>query len=124
MISVSEPVDDSPAGSLFEGILECAGEFCSRNLGAEVVPGLGEAVNRRRRPGGTAPYGYRYAIAEGDGQPRKVLEVDPERAAPAREIFKPPQATTELGPSRACQTGDHRRRVGAGTRARAEYTSC
>jgi site-specific DNA recombinase len=88
VISVSEPVDDTPAGFLLEGILECVDEFYSKNLAVEVMRGLREAVKQGRRPGGNAPFGYRYTLVQNNGQSRKVLEPDGERAGIVREIFQ------------------------------------
>lgn len=59
IISVSEPIDDSPAGFLQEGILELFAEYYIINLGAEVRKGLTEKARQGLWPGRDAPYGYK-----------------------------------------------------------------
>lgn len=58
VISISEPVDDSPTGKLMEGIIETMDEFYSANLGAETKRGMLENARKGFKNGGRAPYGY------------------------------------------------------------------
>jgi site-specific DNA recombinase len=58
VISISEPVEDSPAGLLVEGILETIAEFYSRNLAEEVKKGQLQAAKKGLNQS-EAPLGYR-----------------------------------------------------------------
>lgn len=46
VISVNEPVDDSPTGRLLEGVIESIDEFYSANLGQDIRRGLREGARR------------------------------------------------------------------------------
>ncbi len=59
VMSINEQVDESPAGSLLEGIIEVIDEFYSANLSQDTVRGMKENALRGFRNGGTAPFGYR-----------------------------------------------------------------
>ena len=59
MISIPEPVEDTPTGRMMVGIIEVMDEFYSANLGQEVTRGMREAVSRGFCVGSSTPYGYR-----------------------------------------------------------------
>ena len=46
VISINEPVDDTPVGRLLEGIIEVIDEFYSANLSQDVLRGQGENASR------------------------------------------------------------------------------
>ncbi len=46
VISINEPVENSPSGHMMEGIIEVMDEFYSANLAQEVTRGMREAVSR------------------------------------------------------------------------------
>ncbi|PIU57204.1 MAG: recombinase family protein, partial [Chloroflexi bacterium CG07_land_8_20_14_0_80_51_10] len=46
VISINEPLDDSPTGRLLEAIIESLDEFYSDNLGEEVTRGMRESASR------------------------------------------------------------------------------
>lgn len=58
VLSITEPVEDSPAGLLVEGILETIAEFYSRNLAQEVKKGQTEAAKKGQNQS-EPPLGYR-----------------------------------------------------------------
>ena len=59
VVSMNEQVDESPAGSLLEGIIEVIDEFYSANLSQDTVRGMRENAARGFRNGGSTPFGYR-----------------------------------------------------------------
>lgn len=59
VISINEPVDDSPAGQMLSGIIEAVDEFYSANLGQDISRGMREAATQGYFVASTAPYGYR-----------------------------------------------------------------
>lgn len=59
VISINEPVDDSPAGQMLSGIIEAVDEFYSANLGQDISRGMKEAATQGYFVASTAPYGYR-----------------------------------------------------------------
>jgi DNA invertase Pin-like site-specific DNA recombinase len=61
VISINEPVDDSAAGKLLEGMIEVIDEFYSTNLAEDVLRGMAENTGRRFCNGGPTPFGYRRA---------------------------------------------------------------
>ncbi len=42
LISINEPLDDSPSGKLLEGVIESIDEFYSANLGQDIKRGMRE----------------------------------------------------------------------------------
>ncbi len=46
VISINEPVEDTPSGRLLEGIIEVIDEFYSANLSQDVVRGMRESASR------------------------------------------------------------------------------
>ena len=46
VISINEPVEDTPSGKLLEGIIEVIDEFYSANLSQDVLRGLRENASR------------------------------------------------------------------------------
>jgi len=58
VISISEPIEDSPVGFLQEGLLELLAEYYVRNLSQEVKKGMRERVSQGLS-NGSVPYGYK-----------------------------------------------------------------
>ena len=59
LVSVLEPLDDSPESIIMEGLLESMSEYYSANLSREAKKGLHENIYNGKRNGGKAPLGYR-----------------------------------------------------------------
>ncbi len=74
-------MDESPAGSLLEGIIEVIDEFYSANLSQDTVRGMRENAARGFRNGGSTPFGYR-RTSEPQGAVTKSRLVPHEREAP------------------------------------------
>jgi site-specific DNA recombinase len=78
VISINEPMDDSPSGRLLEGVIESIDEFYSANLGQDIKRGMRENASRGFYNGSRPPYGYhRVTVKDGDRM-RNKLEPDPE----------------------------------------------
>jgi DNA invertase Pin-like site-specific DNA recombinase len=89
VVSISEPVDDTPTGKLLEGILETIDEFYSLNLANESLRGMIENARRGFRNGGNAPYGYRLLpVTDERGNQKSRLEVDEVEARLVRRMFE------------------------------------
>ncbi|MBM3949537.1 MAG: recombinase family protein [SAR202 cluster bacterium] len=87
VVSINEPVDNSPTGKMLEGIIEVIDEFYSANLAQEVTRGMREAASRGYWVSAGTPYGYRRVkIRDGDVE-RAKLELEPEAAAVVKHIF-------------------------------------
>ena len=86
VISINEPLDDSPSGHLLEGVIETIDEFYSENLGQDIRRGMRENAERGFYTGGRAPYGYRkIAVSDGD-KTRYKLEPEPEDSVSMQTI--------------------------------------
>lgn len=88
VISINEPVEDTPSGRLLEGIIEVIDEFYSANLSQDVTRGMRESASRGFHPGGPAPYGYRTIKVQDGSVQRAKLEPDPATAPVVERIFK------------------------------------
>ena len=89
VVSLNEPVDDSPAGKMLEAILESVDEFYSQNLAQDIVRGLRKNASMGFRNGGPPPIGYRKKrTGPSEGAPRIVLEPDPAWAPLVQRIFR------------------------------------
>lgn len=58
LISVLEPLDDSPESIILESVLEGMAEYYSRNLAREVMKGMKETALQAKHTGGLPPLGY------------------------------------------------------------------
>jgi site-specific DNA recombinase len=79
LVSVTENIDETPAGRLMHGMLASFSEYYSNNLATEVKKGL----RRKHEQGGTPhrpPIGYRSKREWITGQDIRTVELDPERA--------------------------------------------
>ena len=88
VISINEPVEDTPSGRLLEGIIEAIDEFYSANLGQEIMRGMRESASRGFFLGSCAPYGYQKVKVKDGGKERPRLEVDPHTGPVVGRIFR------------------------------------
>jgi site-specific DNA recombinase len=88
VISINEPVEDTPSGKLLEGIIEVIDEFYSANLSQDVTRGMRESASRGFYPGGPPPFGYRRLKVQDGSVQRVKLEPDPTTAPVVERIFK------------------------------------
>ena len=88
VLSMNEPIDDSPAGKLLEGVLESMDEFFSANLGQDTRRGMRENVSRGFHNGGPAPYGFKTAQVEVNGVRKRKLDLNALEAPVVRQMKK------------------------------------
>ena len=81
LLSITEPIDDSPESIILESVLEAMAEYYSKNLGREVMKGLRENALKGLHTGGAAPLGYRV------NPHTKRLEIDEYEAQAVKLIF-------------------------------------
>jgi len=87
VISINEPVEDTPSGRLLEGIIEVIDEFYSANLSQDVLRGMRENASRGFCNGGRAPYGYIRVKVQDGATSRTKLEPDPKTAPIVQPSF-------------------------------------
>jgi len=88
VISINEPVEDTPSGKLLEGIIEVIDEFYSANLSQDVLRGQRENASRGFHNGGRPPYGYVRVKVKDGATLRTKLEPDLETAPITQRIFR------------------------------------
>ncbi len=87
VVSINEPIEDTPTGRLMEGIIEVIDEFYSSNLAQDITRGLRENASRGFFNGSRPPFGYmRKKVKDGDKE-RNTLEPDPELVPIVQRIF-------------------------------------
>ncbi len=86
LVSVSEQIDETPAGTLMHGIVASFAEFYSKNLSTEARKGLEEKVRRGGTPG-WAPIGYLNTTQRIDGKEIKSVVIDEDRAPHVQWAF-------------------------------------
>lgn len=88
VVSINEPVEDTPSGRLLEGIIEVIDEFYSASLSQDVLRGMRENAARGFHNGGRPPYGYKLAKVQDGAASRTKLEPDPKAAPVVHRIFR------------------------------------
>jgi len=89
VISISEPIDNTPQGQLMEGMIEVIDEFYSAVLGQETIRGLIENTRKGFRNGGYATYGYKNAhVYDENKNQRTKYEINESEASTVRLIFE------------------------------------
>lgn len=81
IISITEPLDDSPESVIMESLLEGMAEYYSKNLSRETKKGKREAARKGQYTGGGIPFGYRV-------NEHNRFEIVPEEAEIIRALFK------------------------------------
>jgi site-specific DNA recombinase len=78
VISINEPIDDSPVGRLIEGVIESIDEFYSANLGQDIKRGMRENASRGFYNCSRPPYGYQKVKIRDGEKLRNKLEPESE----------------------------------------------
>jgi site-specific DNA recombinase len=87
VVSINEPIEDTPTGRLMEGLIEVIDEFYSSNLAQDITRGLRENASRGFFNGSHAAFGYqRKAVKDGDKE-RNTLEPNPDQISIVLRIF-------------------------------------
>jgi site-specific DNA recombinase len=87
LVSASEQIDETPAGTLLHGIMASIAEFYSKNLSHEAKKGLHEKARRGGTPG-YAKLGYLNTTVRVEGREVKTIALDPERAEHIKWAFE------------------------------------
>lgn len=87
VVSLSEPIDESPSGRLLEGVIEAVDEFYSANLAQDALRGMKENASRGFCNGGIPPYGYRHEHVRIGNQPKSKLALEPQEAPIVKRMF-------------------------------------
>lgn len=88
VVSITEPLEDSPQGKLFEAIIESMDEYYSANLGEEVTRGMRESASRGFYMASHAPYGYRRIKVKDGMKERPKLATEPREVQVVTRVFK------------------------------------
>lgn len=89
VISISEPIDNTPQGQLMEGMIEVIDEFYSAVLGQETLRGLIENTRKGYRNGGYATFGYKNIhVYDEKNIQRTKYEINESEARTVRLIFE------------------------------------
>ena len=89
VISISEPIDDTPQGQLMEGMIEVIDEFYSAVLAQETLRGMIENARKGNRNGGFPIYGYKnVGVFDEKGNPKTKYEVNQTEAKVVKLIFE------------------------------------
>ena len=88
VISINEPLDDTPSGRLLEGVIETMDQFYSENMGEDIKRGLRESAQRGFYTGSRPPWGlHKVAVRDGN-RTRYKLGPDPEDSVSIRVIHR------------------------------------
>ncbi len=88
VISVSEPIEDSPEGRILEGMIELIDSYYSEILAKESMRGLKQTAQQGYHTGGRPPYGYRLKTVTAGNTVKKVWDVEPKEAEAVKLIYK------------------------------------
>ena len=86
VISINEPVDDTPTGRLLEGVIESIDEFYSDNLGQDIRRGMRENATRGFFNGSRPPYGFQKIKVRDGERERNKMEPEPESSVAVQTI--------------------------------------
>ncbi|MGC0274873.1 recombinase family protein [Pseudactinotalea sp. Z1739] len=87
LISVTEPMDDTPAGKAMRGMISVFNEMMSTSRGADIKRKM-EAAAKRGKTLGRARLGYLNVRDVSEGRDIRTIEVDPERAPFVKLAFE------------------------------------
>jgi site-specific DNA recombinase len=88
LISISEPIDNTPQGQLMEGVIEVIDEFYSAVLAQETLRGMIENARKGYRNGGYPVYGYKNVkVFDDRSNPKTKYEINEDEARVEKTIF-------------------------------------
>jgi len=87
VISISEPIEDTPEGRILEGMIELMDGYSSEILSKEVLRGMRQAAKQGYHTGGKPPYGYRLRALTVGNAVKKVWEIEPKEAEAVKLIY-------------------------------------
>ncbi len=87
VISITEPIDDTPTGRFSEGVIEVLDEFYSENLATDVRRGMREAASRGFWVSSRTPYGYDRVMVQDGAKERPKLQPNEVTAPVVKRFF-------------------------------------
>ena len=87
VISMNEPVDDSPTGRLMEHFIEGMDAYYSENLSSDVIRGMRRIASRGFYQAHTPSFGYRIVDVKDGEKTRNKLELDPVTSKIVRRAY-------------------------------------
>jgi site-specific DNA recombinase len=88
VISVSEPIEDSPEGRILEGMIELIDSYYSEILSKESLRGLKQTAQQGYHTGGKPPYGYQLKSVMVGSALKKAWEIEPKEAEGVKLIYR------------------------------------
>jgi len=88
VISINEPIDDSPSGKFLESVISAADQLVSDQTSEDIKRGLRENAERGFYNGNRPPIGYKIVKVNIDGYKRSKLRIDSKYAPLVRRIFR------------------------------------
>ena len=88
VISISEPIDDTPEGRILEGMIEIIDSYYSEILSRESMRGLKQTAQQGFHCGGPPPYGYRLTKVQSGNSIKTTWEIEPREAEAVRIIYQ------------------------------------
>jgi site-specific DNA recombinase len=86
VISMNEPLDDSPSGQLLEGVIESMDEFYSASLGQDIKRGMKENAQRGFFNGSRPPQGLHRVPVQDGAKIRYKLGPDPDDSVDLKAV--------------------------------------
>ncbi len=86
LISINEPIDDSPTGHLTEGMIEAIDQFYSENMGQDIRRGIRESARRGFYTSSLAPFGMHKVLVKDGSKTRYRLEPDSQDSTSGRIV--------------------------------------
>ena len=105
VISITEPVEPTPAGLMMEGIIETVDEFYSANMAQDITRGMREAASRGFWVSSKTPYGYRRIKVSDGVKQRTRLDINKTTAGIVGVIFD--MAKTGIGTKEIAKRLNH-----------------
>ena len=87
VVSITEPIDDTPTGRFSEGVIEVLDEFYSENLATDVRRGMREAASRGFWVSSRTPYGYDRVMVQDGAKERPKLQPNEVTAPVVKRFF-------------------------------------
>ena len=86
VISMNEPLDDTPSGRMLEGVIETMDQFYSENMGEDIKRGMRESAQRGFYTGSKPPHGLHKVPAKDGAKTRYKLEPDPGHSSAVQTV--------------------------------------
>ena len=86
VISINEPLNDSPSGQFLEGVIESMDEFYSASLGQDIKRGMRENAQRGFFNGSRPPYGLHRVSVQDGTKIRYKLGPDPDDSVAVKVV--------------------------------------